>query len=88
MAHLYWKFDFFHGYIHYQGTILCIACQIWTSFKICIKSLKKLGLCLQKKKVEELINNFFLPKIFTTNTLGINVYKVYECDKNQVLYVL
>jgi len=23
-------------------------------------------------------------KILTTNTLGTNVYKMYECDKNQV----
>jgi hypothetical protein len=26
------------------------------------------------------------PRIFTTNTLGTNVYKMYECDKNKVPY--
>jgi hypothetical protein len=26
------------------------------------------------------------PKILTTNTLGPNVHKMYECDKNQVPY--
>jgi hypothetical protein len=31
-------------------------------------------------------NNFFWPKIFTTNTLCINVYKTYECGKNQMPY--
>jgi len=28
----------------------------------------------------------FLSKIFTKNTLCANVYKVYECDKNQMPY--
>jgi hypothetical protein len=32
------------------------------------------------------INNFFWPKIFTTNTLCANVHKMYECDKNQMPY--
>jgi len=31
-------------------------------------------------------NNFFWPKIFTTNTLCTNVYKTYECGKNQMPY--
>jgi hypothetical protein len=29
------------------------------------------------------LNKFFWPKIFTTNTVYVNVYKIYECDKNQ-----
>jgi hypothetical protein len=28
----------------------------------------------------------FLAKILTANTLGTNVHKMYECDKNQMLY--
>ncbi len=32
------------------------------------------------------LNNFFWPNFFTTNTLCLNVYKVYECDKNQMPY--
>jgi hypothetical protein len=28
----------------------------------------------------------FWPKILITNTLGTNVYKMYECDKNQMPY--
>ncbi len=32
------------------------------------------------------LNNFFWPKIFTINTLCANVYKIYECDKNQMPY--
>jgi hypothetical protein len=31
-------------------------------------------------------NNFFWPKIFTRNTLCTNVYKMYECGKNQMSY--
>jgi len=46
--------------------------------------------CLLKKEVQRLIkkclNKFFWPKILTTNTLGTNVQKMYECDKNQVPY--
>jgi hypothetical protein len=32
------------------------------------------------------LNNFFWPKIFTTNTLCENLYKMYECDNNQMPY--
>ncbi len=35
---------------------------------------------------KECLNNFFLPKIFTTNTFHVNVYKMYECDKNEMPY--
>ncbi len=35
---------------------------------------------------EKCLNNFFWPKIFITNTLCVNVYKMHECDKNQVRY--
>jgi hypothetical protein len=35
---------------------------------------------------KEYLNKFFWPKIFTTNTLSTNVYKIYECDKNQLPY--
>jgi len=35
---------------------------------------------------KECLNNFFWPKIFTTNTLCINVYKMYECYINQMPY--
>jgi len=51
---------------------------------------KKLGLCFMRKKRlrihKECLNNFFWPKIFTTNTLCVNVYKMYEGDKNQMPY--
>jgi hypothetical protein len=51
---------------------------------------KKLGLCFLRKKSskihKECLNIFFWPKVLTTNTLGINVGKIYECDKNQVPY--
>jgi hypothetical protein len=51
---------------------------------------KNLGICLMKKKSskihKECLNNFFRPKIFITNTLCINVYKMYEFDKNQMHY--
>jgi hypothetical protein len=47
-------------------------------------------LCRMKKKGSrthnECLNNFSWPKIFTTNTLCVNVYKMYECDKNQMRY--
>ncbi len=46
--------------------------------------------CLLKKKHlrihKECLNKFFWPKILITNTLGTNVHKMYECDKNQVPY--
>ncbi len=32
------------------------------------------------------LNNFFWPKIFITNTLRVNTYKMYECGKNQMPY--
>jgi len=38
------------------------------------------------KTHKECVNNFFWPKIFTTNTLCANVHKMYECDKNQMPY--
>ncbi len=37
---------------------------------------------------KECLNKNFWPKIFTTNTLFINVYKMCECDKNQCLFVM
>jgi hypothetical protein len=47
-------------------------------------------LCLMRKKNsrthKECLNNFFWPKIFITNILCANVYKMYECDKNQMPY--
>jgi hypothetical protein len=46
-------------------------------------------LCFLKKKVQRLIKNVFKniwPKILTINTLGTNVNKMNECDKNQVAY--
>jgi hypothetical protein len=33
-----------------------------------------------------MFKQLFWPKIFTTNTLCANMYKIYECDKNQMLY--
>jgi len=40
---------------------------------------------MRKKKLKDsCLNNFFWPKIFTTNILCLNVYKLYECDKNQI----
>jgi hypothetical protein len=44
--------------------------------------LKKKGSKTHKK----CLNKYFWPKILTTNTLGTNVYKMYGCDKNQMLY--
>jgi hypothetical protein len=35
---------------------------------------------------KECLNNFFWPKFFTTNTLCVKVYKIYEFDKIQMLY--
>jgi hypothetical protein len=46
-------------------------------------------LCFLKKKVQRLIKNVLKniwPKILTINTLGNNVNKMNECDKNQVAY--
>ncbi len=87
MTHSYWQFDFTHNLIHYKGTIICIKCQIWTSSKIFTKSLKKIQDFVTWKKTnakihKECSNNFFWPKIFTTKTLYVNVYKMYACDKN------
>ncbi len=45
----------------------------------------------KKKEVPKLIRNVykvFWPKILITNTLNINVHKMYECDKNQVPYCI
>jgi hypothetical protein len=33
---------------------------------------------------KECLNNFVWPKIFTTNTLCLNVHIMYEFDKNQM----
>jgi hypothetical protein len=33
-----------------------------------------------------MFKQFFWPKSFTTNTLCANMYKIYECDNNQMLY--
>jgi hypothetical protein len=35
---------------------------------------------------KECLNNFFWPKIFTINTICVNVYKTYECDSNLMPY--
>jgi hypothetical protein len=91
MAHSHWKLDFIHRLMHYKGIIICIECQIWTSLNIPTKSLKNIQdfVTWGKKSSrihKECLNNFFWPKIFTTNTLYLNVYKIYECDKNQMLY--
>ncbi len=44
----------------------------------------------EKKKVQRFrknnLNNFFWRKNFIANTLCANVYKMYECDKNQMTY--
>jgi hypothetical protein len=58
-------------------------------FKDSYQVLEKIPqLCFMRKinsKIHnECLNNFFLPKIFSTNTLCANVYKMYECDKNQM----
>ncbi len=45
--------------------------------------------CMRKKSSmihKKCLNNFFWPKIFITNTLRVNTYKMYECDKNQMPY--
>jgi hypothetical protein len=60
-------------------------------FKDSIQVLEKNPrLCFMRKKSsrihKECSNNFFWPKIFTTNTLCANVYKMYDYDKNQVPY--
>jgi hypothetical protein len=49
---------------------------------------KSKTLFLEKKNSnihKECLNKFFWPKILTTNILGTNVYKMYECDINQAL---
>jgi hypothetical protein len=47
-------------------------------------------LCHMRKKSSkihnEYLNDFFWPKIFTTNTLCVNVYKMYDCENNQMPY--
>jgi hypothetical protein len=51
---------------------------------------KNSGLSLMKKKNsknhKECLNNFFGPIFNITNTLCVNVYELYECDKNQMPY--
>jgi hypothetical protein len=51
---------------------------------------KNQELCFMRKKNskthKECLNKFFQPKFFTTNTLHVNVYKMYKCDKNQMPY--
>jgi hypothetical protein len=51
---------------------------------------KKSILCFLRKKSskthKECLNKFIWHKIFITNTLGINVHKMYECDKYQMPY--
>jgi hypothetical protein len=42
-----------------------------------------------KKNIQGFINNVSKKKLaqdFTISTLCVNVYKMYECDKNQMLY--
>jgi len=45
-------------------------------------------LCFLKNKSskihKECLNKFFWLKSLTTNTLGTNVHKMYECDKDQM----
>ncbi len=61
--------------------------KIKDSYQVLEKNPK---LCLMRKnnsKIhKECLNNFFLSKIFTTNTLCANVHKICECDKNQMSY--
>ncbi len=50
---------------------------------------KNLKLCLMRKKSKnhkKCLNKFFWPKFCITNTLCANVYKMHECDKNQMPY--
>ncbi len=51
---------------------------------------KNLRLCFIRnffsKTHKECLNNFFWPKIFITNTLCVDVYKMHECDNNQMPY--
>jgi hypothetical protein len=45
--------------------------------------------CMRKKSSnthKECLNDFFWPKISTTNTLCVNVYKIYVYDNNQMFY--
>jgi hypothetical protein len=56
-------------------------------FKIFYQVLEKnLGLCSLKKKIKKCFKKFFWLEIFITNILCANVYKMYECDKNQMPY--
>jgi hypothetical protein len=60
-------------------------------FKDFEQVLKKIPkLCLMKKKGskihKERLNKFFCFKISITNTITINVFKMFKCDKNQVPY--
>ncbi len=60
-------------------------------FQNSYQSLEKIPrLCLLRKisskSHNECLNKYFWPKILTTNTLGTNVYKMYECDKKKMPY--
>ncbi len=69
------------------NTILCITCQLSTSFKIPTKS-KTLSLDHKKRSRihKECLHKFFWLGNFTPKTLSTNVHKMYECDKIQVPY--
>jgi hypothetical protein len=91
MAYSYWKFDFFS----WINTILKYYSMYSMSnldkFKNSYQVLENNPrFCLFFKKSSkihrECLNNFFWPKILSTNTLGINIHKMYECDKNQMPY--
>jgi hypothetical protein len=60
-------------------------------FKDSYQVLEKKSMTLSHEKkssrtYKKCLNNFFWLKIFITNTLCANVYKMYECDKNQMPY--
>jgi hypothetical protein len=59
-------------------------------FKDSYQVLEKNPILSHEKKKSKIIHkeclNFFWPKNFTTNTLFAIVYKMYECDKNQMPY--
>jgi hypothetical protein len=61
-----------------------LALQIWTSLEIPNLS----GFFLMKNKFKdsyrECLNKLICSKILTTKTLGVNVYKMFKCDKKQV----
>jgi hypothetical protein len=58
-------------------------------FKDSYQILEKIPkLCFMKKinskTHKKCLNKYFWPKICNANTLCANVYKMYECDKNQM----